>query len=51
MNPYRTIVQSLLQQFQKVRCERSSRSTNRHADALITLASKIQMQEEDQNTI
>ncbi|EOY32609.1 H0502G05.11 protein [Theobroma cacao] len=37
--------------FQNMKCEHNSRSNNRHAVAFITLASKIQIQVEDQSTI
>ncbi|OMO67929.1 hypothetical protein CCACVL1_20188 [Corchorus capsularis] len=41
--PYRDLVRSFLDKFQSVRCEHSRRSFNRYADALATLASKINM--------
>ncbi|XP_017974545.1 PREDICTED: uncharacterized protein LOC108661602 [Theobroma cacao] len=42
---YRTLVQSLLEKFQTVRCEHTPRTTNRYADALAILAFKIHILE------
>ncbi|OMO98613.1 reverse transcriptase [Corchorus capsularis] len=39
--PYRELTRVMLDHFQSVRCEHSPRSSNRYADALATLASKI----------
>ncbi|OMP00330.1 reverse transcriptase [Corchorus capsularis] len=46
--PYRDLVRSFLDKFQSVRCEHSPRSSNRYADALATLASKINMPDGEQ---
>ena len=47
--PYRTLVQTLWKKFQNVKCQHSPRSTNRYADALATLASKIQIPKENES--
>ncbi|KAL5579907.1 hypothetical protein UlMin_012349 [Ulmus minor] len=48
---YRTKAQQILQKFQTYRLEHVARSQNRYADALATLASKIDIQKDQQATI
>ena len=48
---YRTLVQGLWKKFQNVRCEHSPRSANRYADALATLASKINIPGENRKIV
>ncbi|KAL5579000.1 hypothetical protein UlMin_011442 [Ulmus minor] len=48
---YRTKAQQILQKFQAYRLEHVARSQNRYADALATLASKMDIQEDQQAVI